>query len=753
MVPCPSMLDSEAVIQLYFASVRSRLPVETILHHSMKKFLIHGFLAAFILASVLPARSAEPVVIKISTAHSALGLFVHTDGRLYEIGYGSAEKTFSPTNRPFRELEFHPQYGDGFISEPAVQATHADGNTSTDLGYVKHETKAIDPDITLTRIELKDPAYPFFVTLCFQTYSNEDVIEQWTEIRHEESGPVTLYRFASSAPIIQGKEYWLTQFHGDYKHEATMAEEKLSPGLKVLDSKIGVRASRFRIPSFILSLDSPASEETGEVYGGSLKWSGSFQLAFDVDWKNRLRTLCGINPFGEQYTLKAGQVLTTPGMLWTWSDHGKGQVSRNFHRWALRYGIRDGNKPRPVLLNNWEATDMNFNEGLIVSLFDGAKEIGADTFLLDDGWFGNAHPRNKDNAGLGDWQVNTNKLPHGLSYLADEAKKRGINFGIWIEPEMVNPKSDLFEKHPEWAIRQPHRELELSRNQLDLDLSRPEARDFTWGVVDNTLGTPGVSYTKWDANRYVTQPGSTYLPPEGQSELLVDYNFALYDIMSKMAKKYPDVMAMACSGGGGRVDYGTLQYFDSFWPSDNTDPRSRVMIQWGLSHFFPATTIAAHVTRMGNRPQKFAIDVGMSGALGVDMDIRKLSDSDRQALAAAIALYKKEIRDVVEQGDLYRLESPYDGPRAALDYVSPDQSHAVLFVYQLKDAAATAVKPRGLNPQQRYRIHEVNLPDGAASRVKNDGQVVDGSTLMSDGLTPACEKAFESAVIELNAEK
>lgn len=650
-----------------------------------------------------------------------------------------------------RETELYPQSGNGFISEPALQVTHPDGDTSTDLIYLKHSTTEVDSNVLLTHIELKDPAYPLFVTLHFKCYRQEDVIEQWAEIRNEDNGPVTLYRFASAAPIIDAKEYWLTQFHGDYKREATLSEEKLSPGIKILDSKIGVRATRFCMPSFILALGGAAQEESGETIGGSLEWSGSFQLAFEVDWRNRLRALGGINPFGEQYHLKPQQTFTTPAMLWTWSAHGKGQVSRNFHRWALHYGIRDGDKPRPVLLNNWEATDMNFNENLIVSLFDGAKEIGADTFLLDDGWFGNAHPRNKDNAGLGDWQVNTNKLPHGLGYLADEARKRGINFGIWIEPEMVNPSSDLFEQHPNWAIQQAHREPILSRNQLDLDLSNPAVHDFVWGVVDHTLSTPGVTYTKWDANRFVSQPGSTYLPPEAQSEVLVDYGFALYDIMNCMAAKFPNIVAMVCSGGGGRVDYGSLKYFHSFWPSDNTDPVSRIKIQWGFSHFFPATTIAAHVTQMGKRPQKFAVDVAMSGALGVDMDIRKLSAADRNALAASIALYKSSIRDIVEQGDLYRLESPYENPRAALDYVSPDRTHAVLFVYQLEKSPAKIIKPLGLDPQRAYRVKEVNLPTGAKSQLAKDGSVIDGATLMRDGITPPSTKQFDSSVIEFTA--
>ncbi len=728
------------------------------------KFVFHSIAAFALLATtpVAPAQgsggNAGSRSIPVVTARSSLALSIGADGRLYQLHYGSTDFNVTvPRGGPGRELEFYPQYGDGldesFIPRPALQATHADGNMSTDLTYVKHSVEEVEPNITLTRIELQDPAYPFFVTLCLKSYHEEDMIEQWTEIHHEETGPVVLYRYASCAPLLLAKEYWLTLFHGDYAHEAALAEEKLGPGLKVLDSHIGVRATRYCLPSFILSLDGPAAEETGQAVGGSLEWSGSFEIAFEQDPKNHLRALCGINPLGEQYHLKRGEVFTTPAMLWTWSASGKGQVSRNFHRWALRYGIRDGGKPRPVLLNNWEATGMNFDENLIVSLFDGAKEIGADTFLLDDGWFGNAHPRNRDNAGLGDWQANTNKLPHGLSHLAEAASQRGVNFGIWIEPEMVNPSSDLYARHPEWAMQQPHRKADLSRNQLNLDLSRPAVRDFAWSVVDETLGTRGVAYVKWDCNRFVTQPGSTYLPSDRQSDLLVDYNFALYEVMARMVKKYPQIMAMECSGGSGRADYGALKYFDSFWPSDNTDPRDRVKIQWGFSHFFPAATLAAHVTKMGNRPLKFALDVAMSGALGVDLDLRKLSSEQRQALAAGIALYKEKIRDVVEQGDLYRLQSPYEKPRAALNYVSTDRSRAVLFVYQLEDATAEAVKPRGLDPQRRYHISELNLPAGAKSQLPGDGQTADGATLLRDGLVPPCEKQFQSAVIELAAEK
>jgi alpha-galactosidase len=720
---------------------------------SIQRTFAPALAAATLLFAQASASAAPGTIISVPTAHAALTLCLEPDGRVYQLGFGSKSKQPGlPEKTPDREREFLPAYGNGYILEPAIQATHADGNTSTDFIFVTNQTTKVDDDISITKIEFKDRYYPFFVSAYLKSYSNEDVLEEWTDIRNDEDGEVTLYRFASASPRIDGKQFWLTQFHGDWSREAEMSEERLSEGVKILDSKIGVRASQYRIPSFMLSRGGPARETVGEVFGGSLKWSGSYQLAFDVDWDDRLRVLAGINPFGSQYHLGKGQIFTTPAMLWTWSDHGKGQVSRNFHNWARKYGIRDGNRPRPVLLNNWEATYFDFNEEKLVSLLDQAKDLGFELFLLDDGWFANKYPRNGDTSGLGDWQANIKKLPHGLGFLADEAVKRGLRFGIWLEPEMVNPKSELYEKHPDWVIMQPHREPLLSRHQLVLDLSNPAVEDFSWNVIDSTLGpNPNITYVKWDANRYVTQPGSSYLKPEDQSHLLIDYNFHLYDIMKKFAEKYPNVMAMLCSGGSGRADYGALKYFDSFWPSDNTDPLKRVFIQWGFSHFFPANTICAHVTRSGNRPLKFTLDVAMSDDLGFDVDLAKTKLEERQQMADAIKLYKEDLREVVGQGDLYRLESPYDGIRSCLDYVSADKSKAVLFVYQLKSASAKPVRVQGLDPQRQYTILEVNLVGGAQSQMPSNGQAIDGKKIMHDGLVPPCNAEFDSAIVELEA--
>jgi len=315
---------------------------------------------------------------------------------------------------------------------------------------------------------------------------------------------------------------------------------------------------------------------------------------------------------------------------------------------------------------------------------------------------------------------------------------------------MVNPNSDLFHAHPDWAIQEPHRPLNFFRNQLVLDLTRPEVKEFVFHVVDDLLSkNPGITYVKWDCNRYITQPGSSWLKPEDQQNLWIDYVNSLYDIMSRVAARHPNVQMMACSGGGGRVDYGTLRYFDEFWPSDNTDPASRVKIQWGYSQFFPAEAMACHITRMGDRPMKFAADVAMSGSLGMDMDLSKLSQSDRDFLASAVATYK-QIRDVVREGDLYRLASPYDGNRSALVYVSPDKSKAILFVYCLEDAPQAAVKINGLDASRQYSLEELDLPAGETSSLSIHSAT--GKELASDGLTPPCHNAYQSCVIELTAQ-
>jgi alpha-galactosidase len=694
--------------------------------------------------SAEPATVATLETFALKTKSLTVTLQVGVDGRLYQQPVSAGPNG----SKLVRDDEFYPQAGDGYVWEPALQVTHADGNTSTALVFDSLTQSNETADITTTRIRLHDSAYPFNVMLCFKTHHDEDVFEQWIELDHAEKGAVTLQRVESSSLLLDGDVY-LTHFFGDWAKEMlSPVTEKITPGTKVLDSKLGVRASQFRNPSFILSLGGIANETNGVVLAGSLAWSGSFQCEFD-SYGQGVRALTGINPFASAISLPAGKNFVTPTMLWVWSTNGLGDMSRKFHRWARDFGMRDGHTPRQVLLNNWEATGFDFDFSRIVELYDPAKQIGTELFLLDDGWFGNKYPRVDDHAGLGDWQPNRQRLPNGLAPLAAEAVKRGLRFGIWIEPEMVNPKSELFDAHPDWAIRQPKREPELQRHQLVLDLTRPEVQTHEWSVIQSVLRVPDISYAKWDCNRYLTQPGSSYLPPSQQSEIWVDYVNALYALMDKTAKTFPQTELMLCSGGGGRADYGALKYFHEFWPSDNTDPTLRVLMQWDYSYFFPVMALASHVTHWGNRPMHFACAVAMSARFGMDLDLRKLSPQDKAICAGAINAYKR-IREVTQLGELYRLEDPHENFRGALNFVSPDRQRAVVFAFQLQDGANRPVFPQGLDPDQHYTVHELNRAPGRET-MPQEGNTLTGAELMRGGVMPSCSNAIEASVVELAA--
>ncbi len=679
----------------------------------------------------------------VSTKGLTLNFQVGDDGRLYQTPIGGP----AAKGRYHRDDEAFPQAGDGYIWEPALELVHADGNTSTTLAFDGVTRTNVSPDIELVRIHLHDPAYPCQVFVCFRAHHSQDVLEEWIEVLHQEPGQVLLKRISSTS-LLFGTNVFLTHFFGDWAKEMlTPITEPLMPGIKVLDSKIGVRAHQYQNPFFVLSLDEKPSETEGRVLGAGLSWSGSFQCEFDNNGHG-VRALCGINPFQSSYHLKPRERFVSPVMLWVWSSQGLGQMSRNFHHWARDFGVRDGHKPRTVLLNNWEATGFNFDFNRIAGLFPPAKEIGTELFLLDDGWFGNKYPRTNDVSGLGDWEPNRKRFPKGLAPLAAEAIKNGLQFGIWMEPEMVNPKSELFDEHPDWVIRQPKRPLELQRNQLVLDLTRPAVQAFEWQTIQSILKVPGITYAKWDCNRYLTQPGSSYLPADRQSELWIDYVHALYTMMDKTARSFPNTELMLCSGGGGRVDYGALRYFHEFWPSDNTDPVSRVAMQWDYSYFFPPTAYAGHVTHWGQRPMHFACSVAMSARFGMDLDLTKLSAEDKAICAGAIAAYKR-IRNITSDGELYRVEDPHGNFRGALDMVTADQTQAVVFVYQLHDGENTVVKPQGLAPGKHYQVEELNPAPGRAL-LEFQGKTVTGEELMRDGFKPSCSKALEASVVLLH---
>ncbi len=659
------------------------------------------------------------------------------------------------------KADAYPSFGTSYVHQPALRVVHADGNTSTELTYVSSSKHKVSDGVENTTIVLKDAFYPFEIKLCFNAYTDNNIIEQWTEISHQEKKDIMLYNYASSHLFVSEPSYYLTQFSGNWADEMNMTESKLSYGDKSIESKLGVRATQFTHPCFLLSLNSSANEDAGRVIGGTLAWPGSFKLTFDVDELNNLHIISGINEFAGQYKLAKEEVFTTPKFIYTYSAAGTGEITRNFHRWAKKYGIWRGDRTRTTLLNNWEATYFDFNEDVLSGIIKDAADMGFELFLLDDGWFGNKYPRNNDQAGLGDWAVNKKKLPNGLGKLVEESHKNGIKFGIWLEPEMVNPKSELYEKHPDWVITQPNRELDLSRNQLILDLCNPKVQDFVFSVVDNTMKeNPGIAFIKWDCNRFVTNSGSFYLSPDKQSHLNIDYVKGLFKVLDRVRAKYKDVSIMLCSGGGGRIDYGSLPYFDEFWISDNTDAFNRIFIQWGATHFFPAMALASHVSVVPNHitgrivPLKFRFDVAMSAKLGMDLQPKDMSADDREFSKKAIKDYYS-IREIVQFGDLYRLLSPYTSQRTAMMYVSEDKNDAVLFSYllekEINGANNQVLYLKGLQPDKKYILTELNKDKNYTWFTPLEGKVFTGDYLMKYGIRFPMFSQFESKVIRLKS--
>jgi alpha-galactosidase len=710
-------------------------------------------LSIFLMDSQLPAQQKSDTYIVVGTKNTEIIYKINgSDGRLYQAYLGS--RLENPDNLKQARDAGHLAYatfGTDNLFEPAIRATHNDGNPSLELMYISNQTEKIDANVTLTKIFLKDPVYPFEVTLFIKAYYDEDVIEQWTEIKHFEKKPVTIFNYASSMLHFDADKYWLTQFHGDWAEEMRMQESELTSGIKILDSKLGTRAHMYQAPVFMLSLNEKSDENNGEVLAGTLGWSGNFRFVFELDEKNSLRVISGINPFASEYSLQPEKSFITPSMIFTFSGHGKGQASRNIHSWAAKYLILNGTGTRLTLLNNWETTYFNFDEPKLKGLLDDTKKMGLDLFLLDDGWFANKYPRDNDGAGLGDWQENKAKLPNGLGLLVREAESRGVKFGIWIEPEMVNPKSELYENHPDWILKLPNRPEHYYRNQLVLDLTNPKVQEFVYSLVDGMLTTnPGIAFIKWDCNRMMTNTYSVYLKDK-QSHIYVDYVNSLYSILEKLRTKYPNLPIMLCSGGGGRVDYGALRYFTEFWASDNTDPLERIYIQWGYSYFFPSISVCNHITSWGKQSLKFRTDVAMMGKMGYDIQVNEMTDNDLKFSQVAIANYKR-LSDIIWHGDLYRLVSPYEGNRAVLMYVNNLKNRAILFGYVLNaryGETFNRVRLQGLDPSKTYKIQEINIPAGVKRGSVENGRSYTGDYLMKTGLNIGTATPLTSSVFEI----
>ena len=717
---------------------------------NLKTTLLAGLLC---LAGI--AHAIEKPVIKIETGNTSLIYRVGDNGRLYQSYLGKRLNHEADINHLPQGTEAYLTHGMEDYFEPALHIVHNDGNSSTLLKYVSHDSRNLSDGVNETVITLADDQYPVTVKLHYVAYANEDIIKTFTEISHREKKPVMLHKYASSLLHLNHDKYFLTEFAGDWSHEANVMERELAFGKKVIDTKLGARANMFVSPFFQLAIDQPSEENAGEVLVGTLGWTGNFNFTFEVDNKSQLRIISGINPYASEYSLPSGEIFRTPEFYFTYSLNGKGQASRNFHDWARHYQVKDGDQTRMTLLNNWEATYFDFDEQKLIGLMDEAKKLGVDMFLLDDGWFANKYPRSSDHQGLGDWIETADKLPNGIGRLTAEAKKHGIKFGIWIEPEMVNPKSELYEKHKDWVIHLPNREEYYFRNQMVLDLSNPAVQDYVFGVVDQLITKyPDLAFFKWDCNSPITNIYSPYLKGK-QTHLYIDYVKGLYKVLDRIKAKYPNLPMMLCAGGSGRSDYEALKYFTEFWPSDNTDPIERLFIQWGFSQVFPSKTLCAHVTTWNKDASiKFRTDVAMMCKLGFDIKMSDLNPNEQVYCRQAVTEYNR-LKPVILEGDLYRLVSPYGSNHTSSMYVNKDKNQAIVFAFDVYPRYGEHILPvrlQGLEANKMYQVKEINLMPGASSSVNGNGQTFSGEYLMNVGLGLFTGYKLNSRIIEIIAQ-
>ena len=659
--------------------------------------------------------------------------------------------------------------GYGFNKFGGLQVTHADGCLTLHLVGEKAETLPDETGVTHLVLVQRDRFYPFWVVQHFRALEKCDVIETWIELRNGEDGAVRLGRmdsFAMGFPLI-ANAFRFQYVTGQWAAEAQLRETSIERGQTVsIGSRSGVRDAWENNASFMLTAGETSSETSGRVFGGVLCWSGSWGISVQRDHCDFVEIRAGADTSAGAYVLDAGKSITLPKFAFTFSSKGKGQISRNIHRWARDWQLPAGSKLRPVLLNSWEGSYFSFTEKVLHDMMDGVKEMGGELFVLDDGWFGTGkYARDdvhKDKVGLGDWVINPEKLPNGLVGLSDEAKARGLKFGFWVEPEMVNTNSWLYEAHPEWVIREKNRPVNVGRggSQTVLDYSNPAVRQNTYNQLDALYSKIlDLAYIKWDANADFYNMGSTYLDAAHQANLPFDYTVGLYDLLAKLRAKYPQVDIQACSSGGGHVDFGFLRYADEFWGSDDSDARERVFIQWGESQFYPACTIAAHVTDVPNHqthrttPLKYRFDVAMSARLGFELHPKNMSAEDVAFAKKCVADYKR-IRPTVQQGDLYRLVSPYDNNYAALMYVNEEATHAVVFLWGLARGNWSDFVPplalQGLADDKSYAVKEINVAKGR-KHCRVDGRILGGSALGSMGLPVRLSGDYDSAVFELTA--
>jgi alpha-galactosidase len=671
-----------------------------------------------------------------------------------------------------------PTEGSGDYRIPGLVAKHPDGSTVLDLVYAGHAIRPGKPplsDLPATYVEhdaeadtvevtLRDRVSGVEVVAAYTVFRDHAAIARSVRVRNEGPAPIELRTLMSASLDLADNGWRLTTLSGTWARERDVVTRDLVPGRQSVGSLRG--ASGHQHNPFLCLHRPAATEEAGEALGLSLVYSGNFLAEVEVDELNTVRARIGIHPEGFGWRLETGAELQAPEAVIAWSGAGIGGLSDTFHR-LYRERLARGtwrDRPRPVVLNNWEATYFDFDEARLLSIATAARDLGVEVFVLDDGWFGR---RDDDTTSLGDWFVDRRKLPSGIDGLARKVTELGIGFGLWIEPEMISERSELFAAHPEWTIGVPGRPRTERRNQYVLDLSRPEVVDHLFRALSDVLGSAPISYLKWDMNRNITEPFTASLPPERQGEFFHRYMLGVYQLYRRLTGAFPDILFESCAGGGGRFDPGLLAWAPQGWASDDTDAIERLRIQWGTSLVYPISAIGAHVAAVPNHqvgrvtPLATRAAVAFFGAFGYELDPTALTDQERAQVAAQIAWFK-ERRGVLQYGRFLRLRSPFEGDRneTAWMTVDPDTRHAIVGWYRTLSRPSPGPKQlrlRGLDVARTYRVSVWPAMDDTLSRVNTS--VRGGDDLMAVGLLlddapreAALRGDFQARLFELTAD-
>lgn len=639
----------------------------------------------------------------------------------------------------------YPCFGLGDYRESAFKIMDADGMSTCDLRYVSHKMYEGKPKLeglpatfateesgcSTLEITMYDKYADIEVVLIYTAFNKLDVITRSAVITNKGEKPFKITRALSACVDFDTDKMDMITLNGSWARERAVERCRLHHAKQLVDSCRG--ESSHQNNPFVALCDNNADEDKGEVFGFNFVYSGNFYAQAEVTQHKKTRFLMGINPLDFEWLLEKGESFTCPEVVMVHSDEGIGKMSRTFHDLYRNNLIRGEykDKRRPILINNWEATYFNFDTDKLIDIAKEASKLGIEMLVMDDGWFGH---RDSDNSSLGDWFVYEKKLKGGLKYLVDEVNKLGMKFGIWFEPEMISPDSELYKAHPDWAIQIKGRPLTLCREQYVLDYSRKEVRDYVYGMMKKILDSANIEYIKWDMNRQLTEVGSATLPADRQRELWHRYVLGVYDLMDRLTTDYPHILLENCSGGGARFDPGMLYYSPQIWCSDDTDAIERLKIQHGTSMCYPCSAMGAHVSDCPNHtvgrntPFKTRGHVAMVGTFGYELDVTRIPQEDRDAIPAQIEEFNK-FNKLVRTGDHYRIGNMFeDNTWDAWEFVAKDKSEALFEFVQVlarPNERSRRIKLKGLEPEAYY--YEESEPD----------KKISGAALMNAGINIA----------------